>query len=204
MSDQAPARHALRYDALLLLAAAIWGFAFVASGPAWSTSARFVFNGIRFALGALVLVPILLHGRRTAALPPSGPPRSGRAPKRPLLRGGLAAGLVLFARGLAAAGWPRSTTAGKAASSRLVRPARSASGRALLRQRIGFYNVAAACSPPAAYLLSMSGALRHRQRRLPRPRRRVRLAVHVLVIARFAVRVDPPGSPSPSSPSARA
>ena len=51
-------------DLLLLLTAAIWGFAFVAQRVGMSHMGPFTFNGIRFSLGALSLVPILIWQRR--------------------------------------------------------------------------------------------------------------------------------------------
>ncbi|MFL0248720.1 DMT family transporter [Candidatus Clostridium stratigraminis] len=45
---------------LLLLAAAIWGFAFVAQRIGSKYVGSFMFNGVRFALGSLSLVPLLL------------------------------------------------------------------------------------------------------------------------------------------------
>ena len=51
---------------LLLLAAIIWGFAFVAQRVGVQYVESFTFNGVRFALGALSLVPlILLNGHKT-------------------------------------------------------------------------------------------------------------------------------------------
>ncbi len=44
-------------DGLLLLTAAIWGFAFVAQKVGMESCEPFMFNAIRFALGALVLIP---------------------------------------------------------------------------------------------------------------------------------------------------
>ena len=69
---------------LLLLAAAIWGFGFVAQRMGMVHVGPLLFNGVRLLLGGLVLVPILLL-RRT---PPS--PRDSRA-----VLGLLASGLVL-------------------------------------------------------------------------------------------------------------
>jgi len=54
----------LKADLLLLLTAAIWGFAFVAQRVGMSHMGPFTFNGIRFSLGALSLVPFLLWGRK--------------------------------------------------------------------------------------------------------------------------------------------
>ena len=50
------------YSALLLfLAAVIWGFAFVAQRMGMDFMGPFLFNGIRFVLGSLVLLPIVLN-----------------------------------------------------------------------------------------------------------------------------------------------
>ena len=48
-----------RADALLLLTATIWGFAFVAQRVGMAYVGPFTFNGVRFALGSLSLVPLL-------------------------------------------------------------------------------------------------------------------------------------------------
>lgn len=78
-------RRALRADALLLLTAAIWGFAFVAQRAGMKHVGPFTFNGVRFALGSLTLLPMLWYRRtplRTMATTLRGP--------------ALLAGLVLF------------------------------------------------------------------------------------------------------------
>ena len=51
---------ALRADALLLLAAVLWGAAFVAQRAAMSHMGPLTFTGVRFALGALAMVPVLV------------------------------------------------------------------------------------------------------------------------------------------------
>jgi len=83
----------LRTDSLLLLAAVIWGFAFVAQRVGMDYVGPFGFNGVRFALGCLVLLPILfrngMHDDRTSLRDPA-------LFSRPSLAGGLLAGLVLF------------------------------------------------------------------------------------------------------------
>jgi drug/metabolite transporter (DMT)-like permease len=87
-------REVLANDALLLLTAAIWGVAFVAQragmkhlGPLW-------FTAVRFALGSLALLPLVLLRRRRPA-PSAG--MQGSAAKRfnPVVAG-LVAGVVLF------------------------------------------------------------------------------------------------------------
>lgn len=77
----------LTSDALLLLTALIWGFAFVAQRLGMDHVGPLTFNGIRFALGALVLV-VVLRVRRPA------PPVFHE--QVPLIRGGALAGVVLF------------------------------------------------------------------------------------------------------------
>jgi drug/metabolite transporter (DMT)-like permease len=50
-----------RSNSLLLAAAIIWGFAFVAQREGMEHIGPFLFNAIRFALGSLVLVPLLFR-----------------------------------------------------------------------------------------------------------------------------------------------
>lgn len=45
---------------ILLLTAAIWGFAFVAQRDASASVSAFAFNGIRFLIGSLSLIPIII------------------------------------------------------------------------------------------------------------------------------------------------
>jgi drug/metabolite transporter (DMT)-like permease len=89
-------RGVLANDALLLLTAAIWGFAFVAQragmehlGPLW-------FTAVRFALGSLSLVPLVLLRRRRQA-PAAAAGGEPAAPRRfNPLAAGILAGVVLF------------------------------------------------------------------------------------------------------------
>ncbi len=88
-------RDILANDALLLLTAAIWGFAFVAQragmehlGPLW-------FTAVRFALGSLSLLPLVLLRRRRPAQPAAAV--QAEAPRRfSPVAAGLLAGVVLF------------------------------------------------------------------------------------------------------------
>ncbi|MGC9324210.1 MAG: DMT family transporter [Desulfomonilia bacterium] len=84
----------LTSDSLLLTTAIIWGFAFVAQRVGMEFVGPFIFNGIRFALGCLVLLPIILKNggfRTTLSLPANGLSRGA------ILTGGFLAGLALFA-----------------------------------------------------------------------------------------------------------
>ena len=83
----------LKSDTLLLTTAIIWGFAFVAQRVGMDYVGPFTFNGIRFAIGSLSLLPLVAMSRerRTAThkiLPPPG--------LKTALWGGSALGLALF------------------------------------------------------------------------------------------------------------
>jgi drug/metabolite transporter (DMT)-like permease len=79
---------ALRADLLMLLTALIWGTAFVAQRLGMDSVGPFLYSGLRFSLGALVLLPLLLY--RPAGSAPAPVSRS-------LLLGGLLLGLALTA-----------------------------------------------------------------------------------------------------------
>ncbi|MEZ7196463.1 DMT family transporter [Pseudodesulfovibrio karagichevae] len=81
---------ALRADILLFVTAAIWGLAFVAQRVGMEHVGPLTFNGIRFALGALALVPLILAMERRRA-----PDNAGADKKRMLIGGGLL-GIALF------------------------------------------------------------------------------------------------------------
>lgn len=78
---------ALRADLLMLLTAFIWGTTFVAQRLGMDAIGPFLYSGLRFGLGALVLLPLLLYR------PPGSPPPTPVS--RSLLLGGLLLGLAL-------------------------------------------------------------------------------------------------------------
>jgi drug/metabolite transporter (DMT)-like permease len=78
----------LRADLLLLLTAVIWGSAFVAQRVGMESMGPMLFTGLRFALGALVIVPLVLAQRRKVP--------TDRLDGKRLAWGGALAGLVLF------------------------------------------------------------------------------------------------------------
>jgi drug/metabolite transporter (DMT)-like permease len=84
----------LKSDALLLLASAIWGFAFVAQRIGMDYVGPFTFNGVRFALGSLVLLPLILRNgiRRNSSRKSTSP-----AGTKTLIFGGGLLGIALFA-----------------------------------------------------------------------------------------------------------
>lgn len=80
----------LRADILLFLTAAIWGFAFVAQRVGMDHVGPLTFNGVRFALGALALTPLILSMEKRRA-----PGFAGTGRKQLAMGGGLL-GLALF------------------------------------------------------------------------------------------------------------
>ncbi|POA58758.1 MULTISPECIES: DMT family transporter [unclassified Pseudomonas] len=79
---------ALRADALMLVTAVIWGSAFVAQTSGMNHIGPFLYSGLRFALGSLCLLPLVL--RRPASDRPSEPMLT-----QGLLLGGALMGLAL-------------------------------------------------------------------------------------------------------------
>lgn len=83
----------LKSDLLLLLIAAIWGGGFVAQRNGLEFLGPFTYNGVRFALGSLSLLPLVLLNRRRQAPYHGALPQGGT---RALVYGGLLAGGALF------------------------------------------------------------------------------------------------------------
>jgi len=84
---------AISADVLLLVTAAIWGFAFTAQRAGMDYIGPFLYSGIRFFLGALVLVPVwALRARKKAG---------GKIPRNEIIspklfKTGVIAGIFLF------------------------------------------------------------------------------------------------------------
>lgn len=82
----------LRSSFLLLLTAIIWGFAFVAQRVGMDHLGAFTYNGIRFALGSLSLIPVI----KIFAKPNKYDRNNDEDNNRLLIKCGLMAGSVLF------------------------------------------------------------------------------------------------------------
>jgi len=80
----------LKANILLLLAAWVWGFAFVAQKVGSEYVGAFTFNGIRFALGSLTLLPFLMYFSKKTKKNPE------HVKLESPLKGGIAAGCILF------------------------------------------------------------------------------------------------------------
>ena len=101
----------LRSDVLLLLTSAIWGFAFVAQLKGMEFLGPYLYNGIRFLIGSLSLIPIIILLKKKGAVPVKA--EAAEKKNLPLLPG-LAAGVILFAGASLQQVGLQFTTAGKA------------------------------------------------------------------------------------------
>ncbi|MDR0690069.1 MAG: DMT family transporter [Spirochaetaceae bacterium] len=90
-------KQALRADLLLLLTSCIWGFGFVAQRSGMEYVGPFTFNGIRFILGSLSLLPLILFiGRKKGPVLKQAP---GSLVLSSLLAGGCLFIAVTFQQG---------------------------------------------------------------------------------------------------------
>lgn len=83
---------------ILLLTAAIWGFAFVAQRLGMQHVGAFTFNGVRFALGSLSLLPVIYFFSRKSRKENSdnSADEYQKADLKTTIKSGLLAGSVLF------------------------------------------------------------------------------------------------------------
>lgn len=100
---------ALRANLLLLLTAAIWGFAFVAQRLGALSVGSFTLNAVRFMMGAAVLIPILMLQQGSLITTVRNQLTSAT-----LRWGVMATGVVLFGAAALQQSGLESTTAGKA------------------------------------------------------------------------------------------
>jgi drug/metabolite transporter (DMT)-like permease len=89
-----PRRERIRADLILVAVAVIWGSAFVAQRAGNELVGPFTFNAVRFLVGGLVLLPLLIwHTIRDKNSRPSSPTPSAKVSP---WRGGALLGLILF------------------------------------------------------------------------------------------------------------
>ncbi len=170
-------------DLLLLITAAIWGFAFVAQRVGMKHLGPFAFTALRFALGALSLQPLILVRRRALDPRPSG----GRLPLY-----GLAAGTVLFAGASLQQAGLVTTTAGKAGFITGLYVVLVPLFGLLWRQRPGTLRwLAVLLAVAGLYLLSVTEGLTIGAGDLLVLAGALFWAAHMQLIARWAGRVDP-------------
>jgi len=100
---------ALRSSFLLFLAAFIWGVAFVAQSVGMVYMGPFSFNGARFLMGSIVLLPLVLYRRKK-----DKEKQVKRADLKTTLTGGVCCGLALCSAALLQQFGIMYTTVGKA------------------------------------------------------------------------------------------
>ena len=103
----------LKANILLLLTAAIWGFSFVAQRVGSEHLGAFSFNGIRFALGSISLIPLIIFLDRKKGKNIDDNAVVEGINKITTFKAGIIAGVVLFVAAALQQIGMASTTAGK-------------------------------------------------------------------------------------------
>lgn len=201
-------RH-LRADLLLLLTAAIWGLGFVAQRVGAQHLGPFAFNAVRFGLGTVVLLPLLL-GRGGSALGRPEPLEAGTGARADLPAqaylpvradvparagsswvAGLLAGVAVFVASAFQQAGMSQTTAGKAGFITGLYLVLVPLAGLLLGHRTGIRRwLGAALAVAGLYLLSVTEALTMAPGDALVLAGAVCWAGHILVIDRFAHRTD--------------
>jgi drug/metabolite transporter (DMT)-like permease len=179
-----------RAELLLLLAAAIWGFAFVAQRVGMGSVGPFTFNAVRCALGSLALLPLIVFRRKRTAPEPAALQRRASLGKRALYA--LIAGSVLFGGSSLQQIGLVTTTAGNAAFITSLYVVLVPILGALMGRKIGSRGwIAAALAVSGLYLISVRGGLSIGSGDLLELVGAFFWAAHIIVIGRLAPRTDP-------------
>jgi drug/metabolite transporter (DMT)-like permease len=175
----------LRSESLLLASAVIWGFAFVAQRAAMRDVGPFLFNGVRFALGAVVLLPLSLRASRSAV-----PGTLGFCNRSVLW--GIAAGTAIFLGASLQQTGIVHTTAGRAGFITGLYVILVPILGLFVGRRTGAGTWAgAAIAASGLYLLSFTGPLEIADGDMLVLAGTLFWAVHVLLIANLSVRITP-------------
>ncbi len=177
----------LKYNLLMMLAALIWGSAFVAQRVGMDFNGPYTFNCVRSFIGSLALIPVILTLGRAGAVRQL----ATHAGRRDLLVGGLACGAILTASTLFQQVGLKDTSAGKAgfitAQYILLVPL---FGLFLGKRTTWLLWLAVAIALGGMYLLCVKDGLHVEKSDLCVLCCAVGFAFHILVIDHFAQRVD--------------
>lgn len=176
----------LKSSLFLLLAAFIWGVAFVAQSVGMDYMGPFSFNGARFILGALVLLPLVVTRRQKAI-------KEGKegAPFGVTLRGGVLCGIALGSAALFQQFGIMYTTVGKAGFITTLYIILVPIASIFLGKRAsGKVWIGAALAAVGMYLLCMTETLKLSRGDLLVFICALIFTVHILVIDHFAEKVD--------------
>ncbi len=175
----------MRSNLMLLLAAAIWGLGFVAQRLGMDYLEPFAFNGVRFMLGALSLLPLLAWQARTRqAVAPPEPGRQWRACA-------LAGGLLFVAATLQQVGLLYTTAAKAGFITGLYIVLVPLIGLLLGQGCHRNTWLGAGVALAGLYLLSLNGALRPSLGDSLQLAGALFWALHILVIHHYSTRMDP-------------
>ncbi len=177
-------QHTITADLLLLMVAFIWGFGFVAQRVGMDHIGPYTFNGIRFLLGGLCLVPLALRNRQPVLV--------DKARMISPLRAGMLAGLFLFAGATLQQVGLQYTTAGKAGFITGLYVVFVPMIGLLFRQRttVGTW-LGAGLAVVGLYLLSIQGAMHIAPGDLLETIGAFFWAIHVLLLGYLAPRTSP-------------
>jgi drug/metabolite transporter (DMT)-like permease len=175
----------LKSNLMLLIAAAIWGFAFVAQRVGMEQVGPFTFNGIRFLLGSLSLIPLIWYWRGDNDQTPQ------RRWKDALLPG-LLAGIAIFIGASLQQVGLLYTTVGKAAFVTGLYVVLVPILGILLRQAVG-KNIWLGCMLAVAglYFLCIKESVSIQHGDMLELIGAIFWAVHILLIGYFCRKVDP-------------
>jgi len=178
----------LRSDILLILTSAIWGFAFVAQLVGMDHIGPYLYNGIRFALGSLSLLPLILIFGKGKKEKENVPPLKGKA----ILLAGIAAGTVLFLGASLQQVGLQYTTAGKAGFITGLYVILVPILGIAMRHKTGVPTwVGALFAATGLYLISVKGGFQIGKGDLLILACSIFFAMHVLTIDHFSKKIDP-------------
>ncbi len=181
----------LRSNLFLLLTAAIWGFAFVAQRVGIKYVGTFTFNGIRFALGGLSLIPLILFFDYRSKAKISADKDNTNTNKKELYLAGFLAGLCLFIAATLQQIGLIETTAGKAAFITGLYIVLVPILGMFFKQRVGIFTwIGAVTAVVGLYFLSVNENFSLSKGDLFELIGAFFWAVHILLIGYFSPRVD--------------
>jgi drug/metabolite transporter (DMT)-like permease len=176
----------LKSNLFLLIAAFIWGFAFVAQRIGAQYLGAFAYNGIRFAIGSLSLLPLIWFSIRKAKQDPA----ISETAVSPL-PGGIIAGIVLFVAASLQQMGLAETSAGKAAFITGLYIVIVPLFGIILKHKIPIYTwVGVLAATAGLYLLTVTGNFTIAGSDLLLLAGAVLWAVHILLIDNFTKKVD--------------
>lgn len=177
---------ALRSSFLLFLAAFIWGVAFVAQSVGMDYMGPFTFNGARFLMGSMVLLPLVIYRRK-------GKSKESKkfGSRRDILTGGICCGLALCCAALFQQFGIVYTTVGKAGFiTTLYIIIVPIMGIFLKKKVPGKVWIAAVIAAAGMYLLCMSESLRLSRGDTYVFICAILFSIHILVIDYFSPKAD--------------